>query len=143
MQLRNLKLIPNALVLLIPITFLISGCSSVQKLDVFTTEVERERLNLDPVSVETMNKIEVIVITSKNQKEVFARLEEEGIDPVVLGFTDLGWQQLQYNMQLNNKQIQKLRFQLEQYKKYYEGEQTKSETKSSLSAFLDNLSDTD
>jgi hypothetical protein len=115
----------------------------VKPIEIFTTEVEREKLNLDPITVETMNKIEVIVITSKNQKEVFARLEEEGIDPVVFGFTDLGWQQLQYNMQLNNKQIQKLRFQLEQYKKYYEGEQTKSETKSSLSAFLDNLSDTD
>jgi hypothetical protein len=124
---------------------LITGCSSmgVKPIEIFTTEVEREKLNLDPITVETMNKIEVIVITSKNQKEVFARLEEEGIDPVVFGFTDLGWQQLQYNMQLNNKQIQKLRFQLEQYKKYYEGEQTKSETKSSLSAFLDNLSDTD
>tara|TARA_R110000851_G_scaffold84071_5_gene183569 strand:+ start:50 stop:472 length:423 start_codon:yes stop_codon:yes gene_type:complete len=120
---------------------LISGCSSmgVKPLEIFTTEVERERLNLDPVSVETMANIQVIVITSKNQKEVFAKLVEEGIDPVVFGFTDLGWQQLQYNMQLNNKQIQKLRFQLEQYKKYYEGVQTKTETKSSLSSFLDNL----
>ena len=124
---------------------LITGCSSmgVKPIEIFTTEVERERLNLDPITVETMGKIEIIVVTSKNQKEVFARLEEEGIDPVVFGFTDLGWQQLQYNMQLNNRQIQKLRFQLEQYKKYYEGEQTKTETKSSLSAFLDNLSDTD
>ena len=120
---------------------LISGCSSmgVKPLEIFTTEVERERLNLDLVSVETMANIQVIVITSKNQKEVFAKLVEEGIDPVVFGFTDLGWQQLQYNMQLNNKQIQKLRFQLEQYKKYYEGVQTKTETKSSLSSFLDNL----
>jgi hypothetical protein len=120
---------------------LISGCSSmgVKPLEIFTTEVERERLNLDPVSVETMANIQVIVITSKNQKEVFAKLVEQGIDPVVFGFTDLGWQQLQYNMQLNNKQIQKLRFQLEQYKKYYEGVQTKTETKSSLSSFLDNL----
>ena len=86
-----------------------------------------------------MANIQVIVVTSKNQKEVFAKLVEQGIDPVVFGFTDLGWQQLQYNMQLNNKQIQKLRFQLEQYKKYYEGVQTKTETKSSLSSFLDNL----
>ena len=90
-----------------------------------------------------MSKIEVIVITSKNQKEVFTRLEEEGIDPVIFGFTDLGWQQLQYDLQLNNRQIQKLRFQLEQYKKYYEGEQSKAETKNSLSTFLDSLSDTD
>ena len=133
--------------LLAPIilVLLITGCSSmgVKPIEIFTTEVERERLNLDPITVETMGKIEIIVVTSKNQKEVFARLEEEGIDPVVFGFTDLGWQQLQYNMQLSNKQIQQLRFQVEQYKKYYEGEQTKAETKSSLSSFLDKLSDTD
>ena len=123
---------------------LISGCSSmgVKPIEIFTTEVERERLNLDPVSVESLTKIEVIIVTSKNQKEVFERLIEQGIDPVVFGFTDLGWQQLQYNMQLSNKQIQQLRFQVEQYKKYYEGEQTKAETKSSLSSFLDKLSDT-
>ena len=75
--------------LLAPIilVMLITGCSSmgVKPIEIFTTEVEREKLNLDPITVETMNKIEVIVITSKNQKEVFARLEEEGIDPVVFG----------------------------------------------------------
>lgn len=134
----------NTLFLILGVLF-ISGCSSmgVKPLEIFTTEVERERLNLDPVTVETMSKVEVIIVTSKNQKEVFARLEEQGIDPVIFGFTDLGWQQLQMNMQLTNSQIQKLRFQLEQYKKYYEGEQTKAETKTSLSSFLDNLSDTD
>ena len=134
----------NTLFLILGVLF-ISGCSSmgVKPLEIFTTEVERERLTLDPVTVETMSKVEVIIVTSKNQKEVFARLEEQGIDPVIFGFTDLGWQQLQMNMQLTNSQIQKLRFQVEQYKKYYEGEQTKAETKTSLSSFLDNLSDTD
>lgn len=127
------------------LVLLFSGCSSmgVKNIEIFKTEVERERLNLDPISVESMAKIEVIIISSKNQKEVFARLEEQGIDPVIFGFTDLGWQSLQMNMQLSNSQLQKLRFQVEQYKKYYEGEQTKAETKSSLSSFLDKLSDTD
>ena len=44
---------------------------------------------------------------------------------------------------LSNKKIEQLRFQVEQYKKYYEGEQTKAETKSSLSAFLDKYSTKD
>jgi len=127
------------------LVLLVSGCSSmgVKNIEIFKTEVERERLNLDPISVESMAKIEVIIVSSKNQREVFARLEEQGIDPVIFGFTDLGWQALQMNMQLSNSQLQKLRFQVEQYKKYYEGEQTKAETKSSLSSFLDRLSDTE
>ena len=103
----------NVLFLMLGV-ILISGCSSmgVKPIEIFTTEVERERLNLDPVSVESLTKIEVIIVTSKNQKEVFERLIEQGIDPVVFGFTDLGWQQLQYNMQLSNKQIQQLRLRL-------------------------------
>ena len=87
-----------------------------------------------------MVQIDVIIITSKTQKEVFARLVEQGIDPVIFGFTDLGWEQLQYNMALSNRKIEQLRFQVEQYKKYYEGEQSKAETKSSISSFLEKYS---
>ena len=124
---------------------LVSGCSSmgVKPIEIFTTEVERQPLALKPLTVEEMEQIEVIIITSKTQKEVFERLVEQGIDPVIFGFTDLGWEQLQYNMALSNRKIEQLRFQVEQYKKYYEGEQSKAETKSSLSAFLDKYSSKD
>ena len=117
---------------------LVSGCSSmgVKPIEIFTTEVERQPLNLKPLTIEEMEQIEVIIITSKTQKEVFERLVEQGIDPVIFGFTDLGWEQLQYNMALSNRKIEQLRFQVEQYKKYYEGEQTKAETKTSISDFL-------
>ena len=112
----------------------------VKPIEIFTTEVERKPLALEPLTIEQMEQIKVIIITSKTQKDVFQNLVEQGIDPVIFGFTDLGWEQLQYNMALSNRQIEKLRFQLEQYKKYYEGEQSKEETKSSLSAFLDKYS---
>ena len=118
---------------------LITGCSSmgVKPLEIFTTEVERAPLNLKPLTIEEMDRIEVIIVTSKTSKEVFTRLVDEGIDPVIFGFTDIGWEQLQYNMALSNRKIEQLRFQVEQYKKYYEGEQSKQETKSSISSFLD------
>jgi len=121
---------------------LVSGCSSmgVKPIEIFTTEVERQPLDLKPLTVEEMEQIEVIIITSKTQKEVFERLVAQGIDPVIFGFTDLGWEQLQYNMALSNRKIEQLRFQVEQYKKYYEGKQSKAETKSSLSSFLDKYS---
>ena len=118
---------------------LVSGCSSmgVKPIEIFTTEVERAPLNLKPLTVEQMEQIKVIIITSKNQKDVFDALIDQGIDPVLFGFTDLGWEQLQYNMALSNRKIEQLRFQVEEYKKYYEGKQTKAETKSSISSFLD------
>ena len=81
---------------------LVSGCSSmgVKPIEIFTTEVERQPLALKPITVEQMEQIQVIIVTSKTQKDVFERLVEQGIDPVIFGFTDLGWEQLQYNMAL-------------------------------------------
>ena len=35
-----------------------------------------------------MEKIRWIIITSENAEEVFAKLEKEGIDPVLFGLTD-------------------------------------------------------
>ncbi len=124
---------------------LVSGCSSmgVKPIEIFTTEVERQPLALKPITVEQMEQIQVIIVTSKTQKDVFERLVEQGIDPVIFGFTDLGWEQLQYNMALSNRKIEQLRFQVEQYKKYYEGEQTKKETQSSISSFLEKYSSKD
>jgi hypothetical protein len=128
---------------------LVSGCSSmgVKPVEIFKTEVERTPLNLEPITIEQMEQIRVIIVTSKNQKEVFANLVEEGIDPVIFGFTDLGWEQLQYNMALSNKKIEQLRFQVEEYKKYYEGTKSsssksdKKETQSSINSFLDRYKD--
>ena len=124
---------------------LVSGCSSmgVKPIEIFTTEVERQPLALEPITVEQMEQIQVIIVTSKTQKDVFERLVEQGIDPVIFGFTDLGWERLQYNMALSNRKIEQLRFQVEQYKKYYEGEQTKKETQSSISSVLEKYSSKD
>ena len=46
MQLRNRKLMQNALILPILITFLISGCATTNPLEVFTKEVERSSFRL-------------------------------------------------------------------------------------------------
>ena len=71
--------------LLTPILLVLvmSGCSSmgVKPLEIFTTEVEREKLNLPLPPVETMEKVRIIVVTSKNQEEVFAKLVKDNIDP--------------------------------------------------------------
>ena len=51
-------------------------------------EEPRAKLNLaSPTPVE-MEKIRWIIITSANSQEVFAKLEAEGIDPVLFGLTD-------------------------------------------------------
>ena len=122
MLLRNLKSIPNALVLLILITFLISGCSSVQKLDVFSTEVERAPLNLPNPETPKLEDIKWIIITSENAEEVFAKMKEQGKDPVLFGISDDDYELLAKNFaQIRAFMIQQ-GMTLEQYREYYEGD---------------------
>lgn len=122
MQLRNLKLIPNALVLLTLTTFLISGCSSVQKLDVFTTEVERAPLNLPNPETPKLEDIKWIIITSENAEEVFAKMQNEGKDPVLFGISDDDYELLAKNFaQIRAFMIQQGST-LEQYREYYEAD---------------------
>ena len=122
MLLRNLKSIPNALVLLILITFLISGCSTVQKLDVFSTEVERAPLNLPNPETPKLEDIKWIIITSENAEEVFAKMKEQGKDPVLFGISDDDYELLAKNFaQIRAFMIQQ-GMTLEQYREYYEGD---------------------
>ena len=78
----------NALTLPILITFLISGCATTNPLEVFTKEVERMPLDLELPPVETLEQVNLIVITSENQEEVFAKMKEQNIDPVIFGYSD-------------------------------------------------------
>ena len=78
----------NVLTLPILTILLISGCSTTKSLQVFTKEVERMPLNLELPPVETLEQVNVMIVTSKNQEEVFAKMKEANIDPVIFGFTD-------------------------------------------------------
>ena len=56
----------------IVVAVLLSGCSSVKKLDIFTTEVERQPLNLKTPTPPELEKLKWIIITSDNADEVMA-----------------------------------------------------------------------
>jgi len=113
--------------LLILTTFLISGCSTVQKLDVFSTEVERVPLNLESPVTPEMEEIKWVIITSENAEQVFAKLKEQGSDPVLFGLTDDGYETLSKNFaQIRAYMIQQSTV-LDQYREYYEPEKVDNE----------------
>jgi hypothetical protein len=127
MQLKSLKSTQSALVLLILTTFLISGCSTVQKLDVFSTEVERVPLKLESPVTPEMEEIKWVIITSENAEQVFAKLQEQGSDPVLFGLTDDGYETLSKNFaQIRAYMIQQSTV-LDQYREYYEPEEVDNE----------------
>ena len=118
---RNLKLIGSVLVSLILITSLTS-CSSVKELTIFKKQVEREKLNLDKPTPLQIEQLEWIIITSENADEVFKRLEEAGIDPVIFGLTDKDFQLLAKHFARIRNHLKVTNDLLDKYKEYYEPE---------------------
>ena len=119
MQLRNLRSILSVLVSLILTTFLTS-CAGVKTLEIFKKEVPRENLNLDKPTPLELENLRWIIITSKNADEVFKKLEEQGIDPVLWGLTDKDFELLAKNFARIRNQLKITNDLLDKYKEYYE-----------------------
>jgi len=118
---RNLKLIGNVLGLLI-LTMFLTNCSGVKQLSIFKEEVKRQDLNLDKPSPLVLERIKWHIITSENAEEVFAKLEAEGIDPVLFGLTDKDFQLIAKNFAQIRNQLKVTNELLDKYKEYYEPE---------------------
>ena len=123
---RNQKSILNVLVLLILTTFL-TNCSGVKQLEIFKQEVPREKLNLTTPSPLELENLKWIIITSNNAEEVFKKLEEQGIDPVLWGLTDKDFELLAKNFARIRNQLKITNDLLSKYKEYYEPEVKKDE----------------
>ena len=121
---RNLKSILSVLVSLILVTSLTS-CSSVKKLEIFKTEVEREKLDLKKPTPLELEQLRWIIITSENAEEVFKKLEEQGIDPVLFGLTDKDFELLAKKFDRIRNQLKITNDLLDKYKEYYEPEKKK------------------
>ena len=100
----------------------LSGCGGVKQLEIFKTDVEREKLNLKKPTPLELEQLQWIIITSENAEEVFTRLEEAGIDPVLFGLTDKDFELLAKNFARIRNQLKITNDLLDKYKEYYEGD---------------------
>ena len=127
MQKLNQRSILNVLPLLILITFLtlISGCSSVKDLQIFTKEVQKTPLNLDAPKSITMDNLKWYIITRENYEKVFGSLKKHNKDVVLFGLTDDDYEKLAINFAQVRKYIILNRSVLQKYKDYYEGKNIK------------------
>ena len=123
---RSLKSIQSVLVLLILSIFL-TNCSGVKQLEIFKQEVPREKLNLNSPKPLELENLRWIIITSNNAEEVFKKLEEQGIDPVLWGLTDKDFELLAKNFARIRNQLKITNDLLDKYKEYYESEEKKDE----------------
>ena len=111
--------------LLILVIVALTGCSigGEKKIKIFSVEEPRAKLDYPMPDALTLEKVRWIVITSENAEEVFAKLEKEGIDPVIFGLTDKDYEILSKNFAQIRAKLQETNNLLEQYKKYYESEE--------------------
>ena len=101
---------------------LLAGCSSVKKLEIFSTAVERQPLDLARPTPLQLEQIRWIIITSDNAEEVFKKLEAEGIDPVLYGLTDKDYELIAKNFANIRNKLKESNEILDKYKKYYESD---------------------
>lgn len=98
----------------------LSGCSTIKPLEVFSRPIEKTPLNLnDPEKIE-LDDVKWRVITEQNAKEIFKKLKEKNIDPVLIGLTDNDYEKLSLNMNKIRNYIIQYQYILKEYRKYYE-----------------------
>ena len=109
-------------VILVLLILALTGCSigGEKKIKLFQIEQPREKLDYPMPTALQMEEIKWIIITSENAQEVFKKLEEAGIDPVLFGITDKDYQVLARNFAQIRQKLQETNNLLEEYKKYYE-----------------------
>ena len=109
-------------VLLIAGVLSLSGCSSIKKLDIFTMEVERQPLDLEKPTIQQLEELKWLIITSENADEVFKKMKEKGIDPVIFGLSDNDFKLLAKNFAQIRAHMMKLNVMIDEYKDYYESD---------------------
>ena len=119
-QMRNI-------ILIILVSIFLTNCSGVKELTIFKKEVPRENLNLDKPTPLELENLRWIIITSENAEEVFKKLEEQGIDPVLWGLTDKDFEMLAKNFARIRNQLKITNDLLDKYKEYYETDVNKKQ----------------
>ena len=110
-------------ILALALIVILSGCSigGEKRIKIFSVEEPRAKLDYPMPTALQLEELKWIIITSENAQEVFKKLEEAGIDPVLFGLTDKDYQVLARNFAQIRQKLQETNNLLEEYKKYYEG----------------------
>ena len=98
----------------------ISACgTSVKKLDILTTPVEKVPLQLPSVTKVNLESVEWILVTEDNIEEVFKELEKKKYDPVVFGVSDAGYESLSLNLAKIKQLVEQQKAIIIAYQQYY------------------------
>ena len=118
------------IILVILMSVLLVGCSiGEKKLRIFKLEEPRQNLDLPKPTPLQLEELRWIIITSDNAVEVFTKMEEQGLDPVIFGLSDKDFQLIAKNFAQIRAHLKVTNDLLEQYKEYYEPKDKKKKEK--------------
>ena len=122
--------IMSKIIAIVLIIFL-TGCSigGEKKIKIFSVEKPREKLDYPMPTALQLEQLKWIVITSANAEEVFKKMEEQGLDPVLFGLSDKDFELLAKNFAQIRQKLQETNNLLKEYKKYYEPKDEKKKKK--------------
>ena len=98
----------------------LTSCSTSKQLEIFSKPIERQPLALEDPVLPKLEDIKWYIITSENADEVFNKLNEKGIDPVLFGLTDKDYQLIAKNFAQIRNHLKLQNDIIKQYKEYYE-----------------------
>ena len=107
---------------MLTLTIFLTSCAGVKELSIFKEEVKRQPLALEKPTPLEMEKIQWIIVTSDNAEEVFRKMEEQGLDPVLFGLTDNDYQLISKNFARIRNQLKIQNDIIDKYKEYYESD---------------------
>jgi len=121
----------NKVILILLASFVLVSCSAGEKkIKIFSVEEPRQQLDYPMPTPLELEQVKWIIINSENADEVFAKMQEQGLDPVLFGLSDKDFQLLSKNFaQIRNK-LKETNTHLEEYKKYYEDYQEETDQQS-------------
>ena len=111
---------------MLTLTIFITSCAGIKELSIFKEEVKRQPLALEKPTPLQMEKIQWIIVTSENAEEVFKKMEEQGLDPVLFGLTDNDYQLIAKNFARIRNQLKIQNDIIDKYKEYYEKDELKN-----------------
>jgi hypothetical protein len=112
---------PMRLVALLAVGLFLVGCSSTpQRIEISAKPIEKPKLILPDPAELRLKELQLIVITRDNAEEVFAQLEKDKLDPVLIGMSDEGYEVLALNYSDIMAFIQQQNAIIAAYKNYYE-----------------------
>ena len=117
------------IIISILVILFLTGCSGVKKLSIFKEEVPRQKLDLAKPTMPELEKLKWIIITSENAEEVFTKMEEQGLDPVLFGLSDKDFQLIAKNFAQIRAHLKHTNDLLDKYKEYYEPEEKETDKK--------------